>query len=188
MESTEHTYSFHITLQLNARFRPLDRGDLEDALAPVLERLELGEINGGGTMLMPSGEVKYCDIEIGLKDGSPESLERLKDIIRHFGVPKGSRLLGDGLDQPVGEQEGLAIYLNGRELSDQVYADCDVNYVIEQMNALMGEAGFMYSYWQGPEDTALYFYGKSFQEMKQAVAGFVAEYPLCQKCRIEQIA
>ena len=43
MESTEHTYSFHITLQLNARFRPLDRGDLEDALAPVLERLELGE-------------------------------------------------------------------------------------------------------------------------------------------------
>lgn len=178
----------HVTLELNARFLPMDRADFEDALEDVLEQLQMGEIDGGGTMQMASGEVKFCDITICLRDGSQKMIDQLAGIVSRFGVPKGSRIYGDGFELPVGEQEGLAIYLNGTELPDEVYASCDINYVVEQMNELMGEAGTMYSHWQGPKDTALYFYGASFEKMRQAVAGFVAEYPLCQKCRIEQIA
>lgn len=46
----------------------------------------------------------------------------------------------------------------------------------------------MYSYWEGPIYTALYFYGISFAEMKKKIEPFIATYPLCQKSRIEQIA
>lgn len=190
MSNTENKYSFHVTLQLNARFLPLDRAELEDAMEKVLERLELGEINGGGTMQLPSGEVKFCDIEINLKDDSKETIDMLVKIINHFGVPKGSKIhtYSSELELPVGEQEGYAIYLNGTDLPAEVYASCDVNYVVEQMNNLMGTDGTMYSYWQGSRETALYFYGTSYEKMKAAVAGFVAKYPLCQKCRVEQIA
>jgi len=48
--------------------------------------------------------------------------------------------------------------------------------------------GRMYSYWEGSTYTALYFYGLSFSKMKESVETFIAQYPLCQKCRIEQIA
>ena len=48
--------------------------------------------------------------------------------------------------------------------------------------------GRFYSYWEGNEWTALYFYGVSFVEMKQKIEPFIASYPLCQKSRIEQIA
>lgn len=190
MENTENKFPFHVTLQLNARFLPLDRAELEDAMEKVLERLELGEIDGGGTMQMPSGEVKFCDIEINLKDDSKETMDMLVRLINHFGVPKGSKIhtYSSDWELPVGEQEGYAIYLNGTDLPKEVYGSCDINYVIEQMNKLMGEDGAMYSYWEGPRETALYFYGASYEKMKAAVAGFVAEYPLCQKCREEQIA
>lgn len=184
----DYQYPFHVTLKLNARFRPLDRGNLEDALQEVLERLGLGEIDGGGTMLQPSGEIKFCDIEINLKDNSQETIDKLLRIIEHFGVPKGSELHAENLSVPVGAQEGLAIYLNGTELPKEVYRTCDINYVVDQMDALMDGVGRMYSYWEGPKDTALYFYGSSYEEMYARVAGFAEEYPLCQKCIITKIA
>lgn len=188
VEKNQEKYPFYVTLQLNARFRPLDRGELEDALQSVLERLEIGSVDGGGTMLQPSGEVKFCDIEICLMNHSDDTWEKLEKIINHFGVPKGSKLHAGEKSRLVGEQEGLAVYLNGTELPDEVYASCDVNYVIEQMNLLMGKEGAMYSYWQGPAETALYFYGTSFEKMQQAIVGFTEEYPLCRNCRIVQIA
>lgn len=70
----------------------------------------------------------------------------------------------------------------------EVYKTCDINYVIEQMEHCMEGIGMLYSWWEGPKDTALYFYGSSYEEMKQSIEGFIEEYPLCQKCRIKQIA
>lgn len=84
--------------------------------------------------------------------------------------------------------EGLAYYLNGAELPKEVYETCDINYVIDQMEQAMKGIGSMYSYWEGDTYTALYFYGKSFSEMKRSIEPFIAEYPLCQKSRVEQIA
>ena len=80
------------------------------------------------------------------------------------------------------------MYLNGTELPAEVYQTSDINYVIEKLNELLALSGQLYSWWEGPQDTALYFYGVSFAEMKEKMADFLAEYPLCQKCRVEQIA
>lgn len=105
-----------------------------------------------------------------------------------MGIPKGSVLQGIQPEIEVGTLEGLAYYSNGSDLPEDVYKTCDINYVIEQMELAMEEIGRMYSYWEGPAYTALYFYGSSFVEMKKRIEPFIAAYPLCKKSRIEQIA
>ena len=51
-----------ITLNFNAKFQPVHRYDLEDALEEIFSKKGLGYLCGGGTMQLPTGEVKCCDI------------------------------------------------------------------------------------------------------------------------------
>lgn len=183
----------YLTLKLNARFQPKHRFELEDALQEILAREEMGEITGGGTAQNPDGEIAYCDIEICLARDEAGSVRWLADLLNGIGIPKGSVLQGihlEGMETEieVGTLEGMAYYSNGSDLPEEVYESCDINYVIEQMEQAMEGIGSMYSWWEGSNYTALYFYGTSFAEMKKRIEPFIAEYPLCQKCRIEQIA
>lgn len=189
----EEKEMFYVTLNLNARFQPLDRGDLEDALSMILEKLDIGEVVGGGTMLFENGEIQNCDIEMEIYkekfDGNIELVfNKLSEITDQLGIPKQSKLICENAVHPVGKLEGLAFYANGTDLPEDVYKNCDINYVVEQMNQCMKEIGRFYSYWEGAKETALYFYGTSYEKMKDSIEKFVIEYPLCQKSRIEQIA
>ena len=177
-----------LVLKLNARFQPKHRFELEDALQEILEKKQMGEVTGGGTAQNPDGEIAYCDIDIHLEDDKPDSVKWLVDLLDRMGIPKGSVLQGAEEEIQVGTLEGLAYYSNGTDLPEEVYRTCDINYVIEQMEKAIEGIGHMYSYWEGATYTALYFYGSSYEEMKRKVEPFIAEYPLCQKCRIEQIA
>lgn len=181
-------YQFNVRLNLNARLMPADRHKLEDALEYVLNFQRLGTVDGGGTLQLPSGEIKSCDIELCVIDDSEETFDLLVKMINNIGVPKGSKLITDTRTVSIGEQEGLALYLDGRELSEEIYKTCDVNYVIEQTNSLMEGIGMMYSYWEGDENTALYFYGSSYDKMLSAIKDFLEKYPLCQKCTVKRIA
>jgi hypothetical protein len=82
----------------------------------------------------------------------------------------------------------LAVYLNGTDLPREVYETSDVNVVVEELTRLLGNEGKLHSYWKGPEQTALYLYGSSFERMRTATAAFVASYPLCQRARVVRIA
>lgn len=180
-----------LILNLNSRLQPMHRHDLEDALQEILEKEDLGEVTGGGTLQNPqTGEVVSCDIEINLNEDAQECINRLVKIINGIGIPKGSALLcmAPEIKIEVGTLEGLAYYGNGTELSDEVYESCDINHVIQQLESALEGIGGFYSYWEGNEWTALYFYGISFEEMKQRIEPFIMSYPLCQKCRIERIA
>lgn len=177
-----------LTLKLNARLQPKHRFDLEDALQEILEKEQMGEVTGGGTAQNPDGEIAYCDIEIHLANDNLEHVKWLAELLNKMGIPKGSVLQGIEPEIEVGTLEGLAYYSNGTDLPDEVYETCDINYVIEQMEQAMEGIGSMYSYWEGPVYTALYFYGSSFAEMKKKIEPFIASYPLCQKSRMEQIA
>ena len=177
-----------LTLKLNAKFQPMHRFELEDALQEILEQTGNGEVTGGGTAQGEFGEVEYCEIEIFLNDSKEDQVTWLKNLLNKMGIPKKSSLNGDGVSVEVGTLEGLAYYSNGQDLSKEVYETCDINYVIEQMEEAMDGIGSMYSYWEGPKYTGLYFYGTSFVEMKKRIEPFIAKYPLCQKCKIEQIA
>jgi hypothetical protein len=112
-----------------------------------------------------------------------ETLERL-------GAPKGSKLIcgEQGEEIPFGRTEGLAVYLNGTDLPQEVYENSDVNHVFEEFNRLLEGEGQIHSYWEGPEETALYMYGSSFAAMKSLLAEFIESYPLCQRARIVQVA
>lgn len=184
----ELEYLHEVTMCLNARFQPVHRHQLEDALDALLQTEELGATDGGGTVQMPSGEIECCEIVLLLRDCKEETIARLVDIIHDLGVPKGSVIRYEENTASVGNMEGLALYLNGTDLSDEVYRTCDVNIVIEELERLLADSGRMYSYWEGAAETALYFYGADYEEMCEKIMGFLEEYPLCEKCRVEQIA
>ena len=179
-----------VVLKLNARLQPMRRHELEDAIQGVLEKEQMGEVTGGGTVQNPDGEIVSCDIDIHLAGDKWDHVSFLVNLLNRLGIPNGSALLG--IDRKfrveVGTLEGLAFYVNGTDLPDEIYESCDINHVIEQMESAMNGIGRFYSYWEGNEWTALYFYGVSFVEMKQKIEPFIASYPLCQKSRIEQIA
>ena len=93
-----------------------------------------------------------------------------------------------GKQIPFGVTEGLAVYLNGTDLEDEVYRTSDVNFVIDEFDRLLKGKGAFRGYWEGGRETALFCYGASYLEMKAALAPFLAEHPLCEKARVEQIA
>jgi hypothetical protein len=179
-----------VVARLNDRAQPLDRGDLyEDPLDDLLRDTGLGAATGGGTQLGENGEISYCDVEIELNDADDETLKRIALVLEKLGAPKGSKLLIEGKeDLPFGHLEGLAVYLNGTELPQKTYRDCDVNHVYEEFNRLLEDIGSVHSYWEGPTETALYLYGTSFNLMKDAITEFLNSYPLCERARVVQIA
>jgi hypothetical protein len=178
--------------QLNARISPMDRGErFEDPLIEALTENGLGEVGGAGTMLSATGEIDYCGIDIDLAK-LEEGAAFVCKFLAERGAPKGSKLSyehdGQKIEVPFGTAEGLAIYLNGTDLPDEVYQQCDFDVVTETIGTLLGQKGSVQGYWQGPSETALYLYGDSAEEMRGLISGFLAEYPLCQKARVETIA
>jgi len=183
---------YNFTLQLNSRLQPIHRHPIEDTIGDALEKLGCGEVIGGGTSQMPTGEIDFCDIAMLLTENSTDCINKLLEILNDISIPKGSVLFstdeGNDYRQELGTLEGLALYLNGTDLPDNVYENCDINVVIEELDNLLEGEGVMLSHRDGEAETALYYYGKSFSKMNELIATFINEYPLCQKCRIEQIA
>lgn len=176
------------TLKLNAKFQPFNRHDLEDLLDEFLSEENLGETIGGGTAQGDNGEVAYCDIEIELND-TQDAVQKLLQKLEEIGVPKGSKLYNENFSQEVGNLEGLAIYTNGTDLPDEVYQNCDINVVYDTISEILDDNLVLTSYFEGDKETGLYFYiNGSFAEASERIKDFVATYPLCEKCRIVQIA
>lgn len=177
-----------VNAQLNARYQPIDRGAYVDLTDRFLQEKGWGRLgDGGGTMMSPSGEPESCDFDILVVR------EHLDDVIdaldKVFFVPKGSKLLIGDEERPIGQKEGLALYLNGTDLPESIYRTSDVNAVIQSLEEHLGEErGRFLSFWQGPKETALYFYGPSYEDMKAALEEIIPQHPLCEKCRMEQIA
>ncbi|MES9990926.1 MAG: hypothetical protein ABW098_03170 [Candidatus Thiodiazotropha sp.] len=180
-----------IVVTINARIQPMHRGELfEDPLDQVLAETSIGEISGGGTLQSESGEIEHCDVEIQVYKSDDKTVNFIKSTMEKLGIPKGSKIHIESKDSVIefGDLEGLAIYLNGTDLDDEVYAKSDSNHVYSELERLTEGVGKVYSYWQGPKETAFYLYGSSYQEMKSMIAELVDNYPLCQKCRIVQVA
>lgn len=55
-------------LKLNARFQPIHRFELEDALQEIFQREGMGEVIGGGTAQNADREIISCDIEFDLAE------------------------------------------------------------------------------------------------------------------------
>src|SRR5262245_23755518 len=166
--------------QLNARIMPLDRGGrYEDPLGEAFEKNGFGAVTGGGTMQSKDGEIDFCGIDIDLIDIA-KGVPFVCKFLTECGAPKGSKLEyeadGKKIELPFGAAEGLAIYLNGTDLPAEVYKECDVNVLYDEINRLLGDRGSIQGHWQGPTETALYLYGNSSDEMRALISGYLAEY------------
>jgi hypothetical protein len=179
-----------VIARLNARAQPLDRGEVyEDPLDEILQAAGTGKVTGGGTMLGTDGEIEFCDLEIMVSEASDAVIAAIREALERLGAPKGSTLIwNDGESElEFGTFEGLAVYLNGTELPDEVYQQSDVNVVYDELGRLAGDEGRVVSHWQGPRETALYLYGRSADAMLARIRPFLDSYPLCQKARIVTI-
>ena len=180
-----------VIAHLNARVQPIDRGEYyEEPLDEKLKAMGIGEVTGGGTQLAdePDG-IAFCEVEIAVNDPSDANLNAIAEALEGLGAPKGSKLQVEGKpDRAFGKAEGMAIFINGFDLPDEVYANADINEVIETLDECLGDAGAFRGYWEGSRETALYFYGDSFDGMTKATADYVAATPLCERARIVQIA
>lgn len=181
-----------VTARLNARVQPLDRGEyFEDPLNEALEQAGLGEVVGGGTQMAdePAG-IAFCELEISIMEASDTTLKLITSTLEGLGAPKGSKLIIHDEEREVefGQWEGLAIYLNGTDLPEAVYANSDVNEFISECDRLLKDLGEFRGHWQGSKETALYFYGTDYAAMEVAIRPAIAKEPLCELSRLEQIA
>jgi hypothetical protein len=188
--SKPETAKHLVVARLNDRAQPMDRGErYEDPLDAFLKANGLGEVTGGGTQLLETGEIEYCEVELDLASIAPEVLDAVAGQLQSAGAPKGSCLVyNEGTERAIGSEEGLAVYLNGTDLPDETYRDCDIDFVYSEFNRLLAGQGAVHSHWQGPTETALYIYGTSYDAMHSAIAGFLASYPLCERARVAKIA
>lgn len=180
-----------ITVTLNARLRPMNRGQLEDAFDDVCKKHGVDAcVVGGGTLLAENGEIEACDIKVQLGDASDENVDYLRRVFTRMLAPIGSRIHLPDQDEPIefGEHQGLALYLHGSDPPDTVYNASDINHVFDECGRLLGDMGMINSHWEGSTETALYMYGKDFEQMHSAIRPFLDSYPLCQQCRVERIA
>lgn len=184
--------SIVIVAHLNARLQPVQRGKFfEDPLDVILKEKGIGEVVGGGTDLAPDPfGISACDIEISVTDCSEAVLKEVKQVLDLLGAPKGSELRLPGPVSPIafGVMEGMAIFINGTDLSAETYANSDINKTITSLCDALGEQGELRGYWEGNRETALYFYGSNFLAMKASVTPYIDSDPLCRLCRVERIA
>ncbi|QIK71874.1 hypothetical protein G7070_05785 [Propioniciclava coleopterorum] len=84
---------------------------------------------------------------------------------------------------PFGVLDGLAVRLNGTRLDPEVYAAGDLQATVDALAAAVGETGRLWSYWTGPLETALYFYGPDADALRVRLEDAAAGLPLLERCR-----
>ena len=182
-----------VTFTINEKIHPFDRDErYESNIEKFLSKNKYGEIVNIGTLQFANGEIEFFDISILIYNNF-DFKKVINELIYKFeelGAPKGSYLTIEetNIDINFGQKEGLGIYLDGINLPPNVYRDCDINYVIEKIRQLIKDEDEILRYWEGNEVTALYFYGDSFERMKNNILNFINTYPLCQNTKLIQIA
>ena len=175
-----------LTLELNARLQPMHRAEIfEEQLENALLQANVGELIGAGTFQLATGEIEKCDITLGVND---DCVDRIIAYLQRIKlIPKGSKIICNQEIIPIGQAEGIAIYLNGTDLLTEVYQANDVNELINELQDALGEKCYMFSWWEGESETALYFYGESYLEMHESVMHILNTHPLCKLSHTKQI-
>jgi hypothetical protein len=165
---------------------PIDRGErYEDPLQASLETVKAGSVTGGGSQLNELGGIEYADVEIELADPD-KALSMVADTLEAAGAPQGSELI-DASDGRVlrefGRLQCLAIFLDGTSLPDEVYATFDFEAVVTTLGAAAGDGSYR-GFWQGPEETGLFFFGSDADAMFARVEPVLRSLPIGQNARV----
>ncbi len=179
-------YSHLVLARLYEYIEPIDRGDrYEDPLHDALEKAGIGRVTGGGSQLDELGGITFVDLEIELAnlDGAPQVVV---EALESAGAPQGSELLlasDESVLREFGTQQCLAVFLDGTSLPEEVYAELDVEAVVEEIGAAAG-AGSYRGFWQGPEETGLFLFGPDAEAMLARVEPVLRRIPIGQNARV----
>ncbi|SMC60700.1 hypothetical protein [Pedobacter nyackensis] len=188
----QESKEIYIIAQLNDKIMPISRGEVyEDPLDEFLKSNSYGEVTGGGTQLMEDNDIAYCDLEIRLfNHPTKHIIDEIINKLEYLGAPKGSKMIVEytGEQIPFGKLEGLGLYLDGINLSDEVYKNSDSEALAEEIRRLANIKSDVVRYWNGNTETGLYFYGDSFEGIKNSISDFLSTTPDCEGCRIVQVA
>lgn len=85
-----------IYVKIPGHIEPIERGEIEDRIEPLLQEARLGEISGGGSQLgdaRPDGTrpIEFCGIDIDAIDRNA-ALELLRSLLPTLNVPAGTEL------------------------------------------------------------------------------------------------
>jgi hypothetical protein len=160
----------------------------EVPLMSVLRAYKLGDIIGRGAQLNMELEIEFAELELEI-DNLDEGIDMVKRVLEQAGAPAGSefRFLLDGNETviPFGKQEGLAIYLDGVNLPDDVYETCNINELAGLISGGLSSAGAeIRGSWVGRNETSLYIYGPSAETIYETIEPALSAYPLCRNARI----
>ena len=176
------THAF--TIRLYEHIEPLDRGSrYEDPLQAAFDAGGLGTISGGGSHLSESGEIDFAEIEVDATDGS-RAITTAIETLEAAGAPQGSEIReGSAILRTFGQLQCLAVYLDGVSLPDEVYAALD----FEALTSALAQGAGVESYrgfWQGPQETGLYFFGPDGEAMFRGVEHVLLTVPIGQNARV----
>lgn len=85
-----------IYVRIPGHIEPIERGEIEDRIEPLLRETNLGEISGGGSQLgdaRPDGTrpIEFCGIDIDTTDRNA-ALELLRSLLPTLDMPAGTEL------------------------------------------------------------------------------------------------
>ncbi len=177
----------HLVLaRVYEHIEPIDRGDrYEDPLQATLEKVGIGRVTGGGSQLDELGKSPTRMSRLN----SPMSTRHCGLWLRHSryaGAPQGSELIQTSDDRVLrefGKLQCLAIYLDGTSLPDEVYANLDFEAVVGALGAAAGDNSFR-GFWQGPQETGLFFFGPDAEAMFARVEPVLRPLPIGQNARV----
>ncbi len=92
----------YIVATINDKIMPVDRGVIyREPLDELLKSSGIGEVTGGGTMQLKSGEIEYCELEIKLNSNkiNENDIQLIISKLEELGAPKGSKLTMKKTDQ-----------------------------------------------------------------------------------------
>ena len=104
------------------------------------------------------------------------------------GIAAPSVALADEYEREFGNNEGLGLYLDGTNLSPEVYATLDVNEFLDELHDALGGTGSIQGFWESDDTTGVYVYGRSAEMMTSAVDELLTVHPLARGHRLERIA
>jgi hypothetical protein len=175
-----------ILARLYEHIEPIDRGDrYEDPLQAVLDRTGVGRVTGGGSQLNAQGGIDYADVEVEVAN-LDAAVTSVVAALEEAGAPQGSEIVvaaDERVLREFGTLQCLAIFLDGVSLPDEVYASLDFEVVVSELGAAAGDDSFR-GFWQGPQETGLFFFGPDAEAMLGRVEPVLRGLPIGQNARV----
>ena len=158
-----------------------------DPLSQQIAAAGLGTITGFDARQISDHEVVGLDIHLGLTNASRESLGTIARMLEHLRSPCGSSIrLTDTPGDPVlfGTTEGLELSI-GTDCTPDVDARKDL---AQTCRDAIAEHAVSRGWTKRADQTLFYFYGESFQKMKQSLADALESHPRFSTAALRRMA